>query len=182
MILSHALSEIESHDFAAKLNVASSMRAFFAIAGNEPVVREMIEELSNSTESFEEILGHLNELSRLRIDRRYENPNDTALAILLWAIQFSNPNPGYVYTAAEFVDRAPQCWYARKLARLLLIPAQVASATLPTQGPSESAARMSGDTSISFTPTLGTVSWWYDLRPDGPGTNDHDVATLEVQF
>jgi hypothetical protein len=60
------------------------------------------------------------ELSQLSIDRRYENPNDAALAVLLWIMLFTAPE--LVYSAADLVDRAPQSWYARKLAQRILVP------------------------------------------------------------
>jgi len=85
-----------------------------------------------SGEAHEEVLGRIHGLSRLAVDRRYENPNDTALAVLLWLTMFAAPD--YVQIVADVVDRAPQCWYAKKLANRILTPPPVASANVWTGG------------------------------------------------
>jgi len=120
-----ALSEIESYEFNARLNVVSSMPAFFRAATNEPAVLELYSCMPESGDVREEALGRIHDLSRLEVDRRYENPNDTPLAILLWLTWFAAPD--YADIAADLVDRAPQCWYAKKLARRILVPPRVAS-------------------------------------------------------
>lgn len=125
MTLVPALQEIKSQQFAARLNVVSSMSLFFAAANKEPAVLSLYKDMGESGEAREEILGLIHDLSQLEIDRRYENPNNTALTILLWLTRFTAPD--YSYMAADLVDRAPQCWYAKKLARRILLPPPVAS-------------------------------------------------------
>lgn len=110
MSLTKVLQEIKSHEFAARLNVVSSMPSFFAAANKEPAVMSLCDDMIKSGEVREEVLGHIHDLSQLEIDRRYENPNDTALAILLWLTRYTAPD--YSLMAADLVDRAPQCWYA----------------------------------------------------------------------
>lgn len=129
MGLTQALHEIKSHEFAARLNVVSGTRSFFAAANKEPAVMSLCEDMSKSGEAREEVLGHIHDLSQLAVDRRYENPNDAALAILLWLTRFTAPD--YSQIAADLVDQAPQCWYAKKLARRILLPPPVASGNSP---------------------------------------------------
>ncbi len=125
MSLETALTEIESHNFAAKLNVVSNTRSFFRSASREPVVAEVFQSMLESGESREEVLGRIYDLSRLDIDRRYENPKDAALAVLLWLTYSSNHQIGLM--AADLIDRTPQCWYATKLARDILAPQPTAT-------------------------------------------------------
>lgn len=125
MSLERAILEIQSPELAVRLNVVSSMRAFFDLAREEPAVIELYDHIGKSGEAHEEVLGVIHDLSQLEIDRHYENPHDTSLAILLWLI--SSAVPDYSQLSADLVDRAPQCWYAKKLARAILFPPPVAT-------------------------------------------------------
>ena len=120
-----ALTEIESPQFAARLNVVSSAKAFFREVAQDPVVLDLYRQVKDSGELQESTLDRIHDLAGQEIDRRYENPNDTPLAVLLWLTYHAAPDAGPV--AAHYVARAPQCWYARKLARWLLEPRQVAA-------------------------------------------------------
>ena len=120
-----ALSEIQSHEFAANLNAVSSMGAFFRASSREPAVVALYGRMLESEEVREEALGRIHDLSRLQVDPRYENPNDTPLAILLWLTYFAAP--AYSGVAATMINRAPQCWYAKKLASRILMPPPLAS-------------------------------------------------------
>jgi len=119
------LSEIASLEFDVGLNVVSSLRAFLRGAANEKSVRTLYSALVTSGEAREEVLGRISDLSRLEVDRRYENPHDTALAVLLWLTVMASPDFGTI--AADLADRAPQCWYAKKLARIVLAPNPIES-------------------------------------------------------
>lgn len=125
MNLKQALGEIKTHEFAARLNVVSGTNQFFMTAKNELAVDSLYRDMINSGEAREEVLGYIHDLSQLEVDKRYENPNDTALAILLWLTDFAAPN--FSRLAADLVDRAPQCWYAKKLARRILMPPKAAT-------------------------------------------------------
>lgn len=114
-----ALTEIESHEFDANLSVVSGVRAFYRAAANEPACVDLYSNMLASGEAREEVLGHILDLSQLEVDRRFENPKDTSLAILLWLTNFAAPE--LVEIAADLVDRAPNCWYAKKLAHRILV-------------------------------------------------------------
>jgi hypothetical protein len=111
----------------------SGYRAFFKAVSKEPSVRTLLKAMQTSGEAVEHVLGRIHDLSLLEIDRRYENPNDTALAILLWVTSFTSSD--YAQLAADLVNRAPQCWYARKLARRILVPPPVSSGDSWVNGP-----------------------------------------------
>jgi hypothetical protein len=153
-----ALKEIESPEFDVTLNVVSNMRAFFAAAAKEPAALTLYGTMRTSGEAREEVLGRIHDLSQLEVDRRYENPNDTALAILLWVTNFAAPE--FVQMAADLVDRAPQCWYAKKLARRILVPPLVATGNSwsPT-------GLLSGDVVISMNPLTKGFTRLYHQRP-----------------
>jgi hypothetical protein len=125
MTLEQLLQEIESHEFSARLNVASSMQALFANARKEPSVIALYQHMRKSGEACEEVLSVIQDLSHLAVDPRYENPHDTSLAVLLWLT--SSAAPDYTYLSADLIDHAPQCWYSKKLARAILLPPPVAT-------------------------------------------------------
>ena len=125
-----AISHIESSELDSSLNVVSGTDAFFKAADKEPAVREARRRLSQSGELHEDVLTRIYELADSDVDPQYANPNDTALAVLLWLSYFTFPD--YAHIAAGYVRRAPQCWYARKLANRILNPP-------PSEGDNESA-------------------------------------------
>lgn len=161
-----ALKEIESHEFAAKLNVVSSTQSFFGAASKQPAVLELYRHMIRSGDVREEALGRIHDLSGLEVDRRYENPNDTSLAVLLWLTHFSAPD--YVGIAADLVDRAPQCWYAKKLARRILVPPPINTGNTWVEEPPltrESAGNWSGDVVVTVNPAFGNVLRYYHRKP-----------------
>jgi hypothetical protein len=115
-----AIEEVESIEFDAQVNVASSTRGFFKAAARHSAVAQLLSCLSESGESAEELLGRIYQFSQFAVDPRYRHPKDTALAIFLWVMVSDKPEYGQL--AAQFVDFAPNCWHAKKMARDVLYP------------------------------------------------------------
>ena len=120
-----ALAEIEGPEFDARLNVVSGLRSFLTAVVREPAIMELYNRMQASGDVSEEVLGNIYDLSRLSVDPRYEHPKDTAMAALLWLMAATQVE--FAELAAHYVDRAPQSWYAKKLARRIIIPAPVES-------------------------------------------------------
>jgi len=182
-----ALKEIESPEFDVTLNVVSSLGAFFKAAAKEPAALTLYATMRTSGEAREDVLGRIHDLSQLEVDRRYENPNDTALAILLWATNFAAPE--LVQMAADLVDRAPQCWYAKKLARRILMPPPVATGNSwapDSLHPSGPAGLLSGDVVITMNPLAKEFTRLYHQRPSvvafttGPASKEASLGTSTV--
>ena len=115
-----ALAEVQSREFDIRLSVVSGLASFIRAADQLQSVRVLNRALMDSREAREEVFGRLNDLSNLAVDRRYLHPYDSALTILLWLTISSSLDYGLM--SAEVVDRAPQCWYAKKLSRKVLMP------------------------------------------------------------
>lgn len=115
-----ALEEIQSIEFDANLNVVSGTNAFFRAVSQDSAVMEACREMLQSGEAREEVLGRIYDLVGQEIDPSFENPNDTPLAVLLWLTNFAAPS--HAERAATWVDVAPGCWYAKKLAQRILNP------------------------------------------------------------
>jgi hypothetical protein len=123
-----AISDIVSQEFDIRLNVVSDVRSFLRAAVTEPAVIKLYEAMVGIPRARKAVLEQIQHLSRLEVDRRYQNPNDTALAVFLLLVMFADPRYGEI--AADVVDHAPQCWYAKKIARRILNPPPVASENL----------------------------------------------------
>ena len=136
-----ALIEIESHQFDDNLSVVSGTRAFYRAAANEPAVTELYTNMLQFGNAREEVFGRIHDLTKLEIDRRFENPKDTSLAILLWLTNFAAPE--FVEIMADLVDRAPNCWYAKKLAHRILvhIPTETDNISIETSQGAETSSK-----------------------------------------
>ena len=163
-----ALAQIESPEFDANLSMFSSTKAFFRAMAADPVVLDLLVQIRESGELREEVLDRIYDLAALEIDSRYENPNDKPLTVLLWLTYYTAPE--FAQIAAHYTMRAPQCWYATKLARQFIAPAPVKSENIWKEfgarewiaGNSEPTASitsvMSYDTRFDYVPeTLGRV-------------------------
>jgi hypothetical protein len=112
MPLDEVMNEIESHEFAGRVNVASDLRTFLRAARAEPSVNGLLQEL-DSPEKRPAVVNRVFELARRQIDPRYENPSDTPLAIYVWSMSLKDM--GLATIAAERAAQAPQCWWAAQL-------------------------------------------------------------------
>ena len=161
MTLREAVQKIESQEFAISMNVASGVGTFFNNLSKDRNVSEVLKAMVESGEAREEILGRLQEMSQMETDRRYEHPKDTALAAFLWLTLFAAPD--YSQIAADLVDRAPQCWYAKKLARKVLLPAKSTTADFPESPPRR---YTSGDNVITINPVTRSTKRFYQQRAE----------------
>ena len=120
-----ALSHIQSRAFDVELNVVSGTNAFFKAVSNDPVVLDSLRMMRETGAHWEEVLGCISHLSSLEYDPQYTNPNDTALAVLLWLTRYVDPDVALL--GAHYVGQAGQCWYADKLAQQIVNPPPAAS-------------------------------------------------------
>jgi hypothetical protein len=113
-----AVREIESHNLAARLNVASDLKSFLRAAKEQEAIRIILREL-DSQEKRQQILLRTIELSRQKIDPRYENQWDTALTLYVWLISLKDLELAKI--VAEVAMQAPQCWWAKKISFSILL-------------------------------------------------------------
>ncbi|MCL1464532.1 hypothetical protein [Argonema galeatum] len=112
------MNRIESHEFAALLNVASSFKVFCRAAYKEQVTKELIEQLRNNPANIWLVLKRSVDISQKEIDSQYENPWDTAMAVYLWSLSLINLE--VAQTASGFVIQAANGWWSAKFANFLL--------------------------------------------------------------
>ena len=161
-----ALEEICSVEFDVRLNVVSGTNSYFRAAAQHPAVQEAYRKMFESGDVREEVLGLIYDLAGEPVDPQFENPNDTALAILLWLTNFTAPD--VVESAATRVDQTPHCWYAKKLAQRILNPSPSLTANYPISPEPERLRKIgssSGSTHSLITLTLAPPREFQSNRP-----------------
>ena len=112
------LSYICSLELDVDLNITSGYTSYFQAVSKDATIGSLLE-MAQTFEIIKEIIcNNIVELSQLEFDTRYSNPNDTAMAVLLWILW--NTDVVIAYDAATYVKKSPQCWYARKIADNIL--------------------------------------------------------------
>src|SRR5271166_4276588 len=111
-------AKIESPEFDAHVNVASTQRVFLAVLKTSPAYQELFLYLRRNAEASQVIFSRVKGLVALQFDPRYANPNDSAVAAYLWALAQTHPEFGRM--TAEVVLNARQIWWARTVALLVL--------------------------------------------------------------
>lgn len=117
MTLSKIFNEIESHDFAARLNLALNYKDFFYLANEETSVKSLEKDL-NDPECLKKTIIRIYQLVEEPVDFRYENPYDTAITVYTWVIFSVNPYLGRV--VAEYASRTRNGWWAKAYAYYVL--------------------------------------------------------------
>ena len=115
-----ALEQIESPGLDAELNLASGTSAFFRRVGKQNLIQETLRLMEGSGEAREAALDRICDLAMAETNPNYQNPHDTPLAVLLWLTYFTDEDCAHI--AANYVDRAPRCWYAKRLAQHIVNP------------------------------------------------------------
>ena len=116
-----AMHTIESPEFAAYANVASDFRTFVRAVSKHDAPQTLRKALHAPAQRLA-VLRRVHALVRQDIDARYENPWDTALTVYL--LLMSVQDLALAHLAAGEVMHAPQCWWAMKMARHLLLERQ----------------------------------------------------------
>jgi len=117
MMIQKLFKQIESHDFAAELNLALNLRNFFKIAERQECVRQLRQMLKDAKNITTTVI-RIAKLAKQKVDARYENPYDTAIAIYTWALFLENRTAGKI--AAEYATEIKQGWWTPKYAQQIL--------------------------------------------------------------
>jgi hypothetical protein len=112
------LDQLETHEFAARVNVASDPRTALTIAQADPVTQELLASVQKAPASQSTLLERIAFLAKQEIDPRFMSPWDTALLALISIVQTVAPfAAGY---AARLALRAPNTFWAAKFAMEVL--------------------------------------------------------------
>lgn len=118
MTLNKLFLEIESSEFASRLNLASGERLFMWSLTTDPAVNRLERELEDDANNSLILLGRIQQLVRLEFDFRYENPHDAALSAYCWVLAQFDRSIGRI--GAHLVASAKQTWWAHKVAEIVI--------------------------------------------------------------
>jgi hypothetical protein len=109
-----AMNTIEGRRYAALTNLASNLKTFLRIAGQQPEVEALSRAVTNDPSVITEVLRRALALSAVGADGDRESEADAALATYLWLL--STHRFELAQTAARSVHEWRQFFWARKLA------------------------------------------------------------------
>ena len=118
MSLRTVMTEVEGTDFASRVSVASDAETFIEAVQSEAAVSEL-RGLLASEGNRSCLFLRLQALVYERSDTRYRNPRDAAIATYVWSLGATDPTMGNL-AALTVQAEAIRCWWAVKLARLVL--------------------------------------------------------------
>lgn len=112
-----AMQHIEGLRFSALTNLASDLKTFLHILGDQEEVQTLALAMREG-DVARQVMERVLELSGTEVDAEYEHPADAALAAYLWL--FSQQPGTSCQVAAKTVLACRQCWWARKIAERLI--------------------------------------------------------------
>jgi len=105
---------IEHPQYSAMVNLASSYKQFVHALQMMPEATSLMNLANISAEYREAVLTRLDQVCRRKIEERYENPWDAALATYLWVLL--NTDTQRADNGVNRVRSCPNCWWSKKLA------------------------------------------------------------------
>ena len=105
--------EIESIEFAARVNIASDLDTFLRAIATEPSVRSLRQRSLTDPSMIDSLFKVMRHLIDSDFDPKYENPMDAALSTYGWIIASGRPDlEGLV---GDLVGSLRNSWWANQL-------------------------------------------------------------------
>lgn len=117
MTFKKIMKEIESHNFAAYLNVVGNFENFINTIKKLELVWMLLEEL-NSEKKVQKLAKRVLDISGQKIDPKYENPKDIALSIYIWLISLKDLELAKMI--AKTAIQIPQSWWTKRMSYKIL--------------------------------------------------------------
>jgi hypothetical protein len=117
MAVEDAMNEVEQLEFAVRVGVANSFRAFLRNVSEEEPVKELLAQ-SAANDVGLKILQRVLSLTKLRVDFRYLHRFDIAIATYLWVLARSFPD--LARGAAEATANLPRVWWTEQVGNYIL--------------------------------------------------------------
>ena len=109
--------EIESVSFAARANIASDLNTFLEVITAHPAVESLQKRLRVKSD-IDDLVKLMLHLCNLTIDKRYENPWDSALATYAWILTKVDPEREDI--AIHLLRKLKNSWWSSHLAERFL--------------------------------------------------------------
>ena len=125
--LEDLLRTLESHEFAARVNLGSNLSTVRRIIRSDATTKALRKACEEDDKTLEQLLENVRRLTARSVDPRYESPWDAALTAHL--ILLSDLDSASAHLAAAMVQRAPRTWWAHREASEILTSAYRQSRT-----------------------------------------------------
>lgn len=125
MTVKQAFDQVESLDFAAYANIASTFQTFIDALQGQESTQVLLKHL-NSTDAYLEVLHRVLALCNEEHHNEYANPNDVALATYVFVL--ANKHEGIALAASNNVLKVPQLWWASHMSRQVLLSRKAGAA------------------------------------------------------
>ena len=106
---------VESHEMAARVNLASSVESALRILLREDAVVELLTISRHTDDALYTVLMRVMDLTRRSSDVRFENPYDAAL--LAYTVVIGECSEDLSLIAASAICHVPNLWWAASIAR-----------------------------------------------------------------
>ncbi len=116
MPLGRIFDSIESFEFSAKINVASSVDHFLTVLVNDIDYQLLSKHLKTHSEHADYIVERIRYLADLEIDYSYANRYDAALSAYVLALSEDKNTAVLSLVGAELMTAAPNVWWSKKIA------------------------------------------------------------------
>jgi len=117
MSVSAAMAEIESRNFSARMSVATDTGMFLKILEHDRTVNDLLEELGHIGQA-RSLVHRVFALLTERVDVRFRNPHDVAIAVFLWALTRRQEEYGKI-AAQTAEDLCVRYWWTPKITKLI---------------------------------------------------------------
>jgi hypothetical protein len=170
MTLDEALNAVESLEFSAIVNVASTFKTFIRLLASQPATQEL-RELMKDAAVARQIVKRILVLCKTPCENGLEHPTDAALAAYLWLLSTTYPELATFSAAA--VLQCDGCWWARQLAKITGTPR-----AFRTQAPYVIDTWGATGAIVRYVPVVpdqvvqaAPIMLWYHMPP----TNDFEI-------
>lgn len=170
MTFLECVSEIESPEYAARVNLASDYNTFVKGVMLERTTPELAGQLRDQGVGLK-LVGRVVRMASQKVDHRYEHPYDAAMAAYVWLL--AGTQPALARIAANAAICVARSWWANRVAETVLRDNCVADDTETVQavcspsfrGNEASVRALSSDALIFVTQSPQDLQWVQDSTP-----------------
>lgn len=170
MTFLECVSEIESPEYAARVNLASDYGTFLKGVTLERTTPELALQLRDQGIGLR-LVGRVVRMASQKVDHRYEHPYDAAMAAYVWLLAGTQPSLARI--AANAAICVARSWWANRVAETVLRDNYLAEDTETIQAvyaanfpENEASIRaLSSDSLIFVTQSLEDLRWVQDTTP-----------------
>lgn len=120
MSLEKIFDAIESYEFSARINVASSVDSFLITLTSDDAFHLLVAKINDDLDFGPSIVERIRQLANLQIDVSYSNRYDTALCAYSWALLEDTRTFELARIGAELMAAAPRVWWSIKISEKIL--------------------------------------------------------------